>query len=175
MTLQPSVGLDYLRRSADLATVDCPQAPFFFGMLLAGENPDVPFPTGLLLPASSPISPQLEAQHREAKSYILKSAYLCFGPALHKAGYMHEHAQLTCSYDPLLSVQYYALASQEGEIEADMALSKWFLVGAEGCFEKEEKLSRTFADKAAQARLPTGLFALGYYNEYVHEALLQNT
>jgi hypothetical protein len=47
------------------------------------------------------------------------------------------------------------------------------LVGAEGCFEKEEKLSRTFADKAAQARLPTGLFALGYYNEYVDEALLQ--
>jgi TPR repeat protein len=165
LQIQPALGLDYLRRSADMATVDSPQAAFFYGTLLAGENQDVPFPSELLLPPNSPPSPLLEAQHRDAKSYILKAAYLCFSAALYKAGVMHEYAQLTCPYDPLLSVQYYALASQEGEIEADMALSKWFLVGAEGCFEKEEKLSRTFADKAAQKGLPTGLFALGYYNE----------
>ena len=163
--LRTAVGMDYLQRAADIATIDCPQSPFFLGTLLAGENTSIPFPLDLLLPANSPPSERLAAQHREAKSYILKAAYLCFPPAQHKAGVMHEFAQLTCPYDPLLSVQYYALASQEGEVEADMALSKWFLVGAEGCFEKEEVLSRTFAQKAANMKLPNGLFALGYYNE----------
>jgi hypothetical protein len=45
-------------------------------------------------------------------------------------------------------VQWYSLASQAGEAEADMALSKWFLCGAEGAFEKDEGLARTFAGKA---------------------------
>jgi TPR repeat protein len=65
----------------------------------------------------------------------------------------------------LLSVQYYSLASQQGEIEADMALSKWFLCGAEGAFNKDETLAYTFAEKAARKGLPSAEFALGYYAE----------
>jgi TPR repeat protein len=52
-------------------------------------------------------------------------------------------------FDRLLSIQYYSLASQHGKIEADMVLSKWFLCGAEGGFEKDEALAFTFAEKAA--------------------------
>lgn len=40
-----------------------------------------------------------------------------------------------------------SLASQQGEAEADMALSKWFLCGAEGAFEKDENLAYVFAEK----------------------------
>jgi TPR repeat protein len=89
-------------------------------------------------------------------------------------------------FDPLLSVQWY---SQAGEAEADMALSKWFLCGAEGAsffraclplslvlydspltlrpgaFDKDESLARTFVAKAAAKGLPSGEFAMGYYNE----------
>ena len=46
-----------------------------------------------------------------------------------------------------------------------MALSKWFLCGAEGHFEKDETLAYTFAEKAARKGLPTAEFAMGYYNE----------
>ncbi|KAJ7735578.1 hypothetical protein B0H14DRAFT_2994729 [Mycena olivaceomarginata] len=46
-----------------------------------------------------------------------------------------------------------------------MALSKWFLCGAEGAFDKDESLARTFAAKAAAKGLPSGEFAMGYYNE----------
>lgn len=35
-------------------------------------------------------------------------------------GFAYEYATLGCLFDPLLSVQYYALASQNGEVEADM-------------------------------------------------------
>jgi TPR repeat protein len=92
-------------------------------------------------------------------------------------------------FDPLLSVQWYSVASQAGEAEADMVLSKWFLCGAEGAsfflaclplslvlydspltlrsgaFDKDESLARTFSAKAAAKGLPSGEFAMGYYNE----------
>ena len=62
-------------------------------------------------------------------------------------------------------MQYYSLASQQGEVEADIALSKWFLCGAEGAFDKDENLAYTFAEKAARKGLPSAEFAMGYYKE----------
>jgi hypothetical protein len=62
-------------------------------------------------------------------------------------------------------VQYYSLSSQQGEIEADMALSKIFLRGAEDSFEKDEVLAFTFAEKGARKGLPSAEFAMGYYAE----------
>ncbi len=163
----PDLAISMLRRAASLATTDAPQACYVFGMLLAGEFDHVAIPPSLLVPSSSGPSPRLDAQHAEARACILRAAYLCFAPAQYKAGYLYEHASLGCAYDPLLSVQYYSLASQNGEVEADMALSKWFLGGAEGCFDKNEALARTFASKAAKAGLASGCFALGYYYEWV--------
>jgi hypothetical protein len=46
-----------------------------------------------------------------------------------------------------------------------MALSKWFLCGAEGCFEMDEELAFTFAEKAAKKNLPSAVFAIAYYHE----------
>jgi TPR repeat protein len=46
-----------------------------------------------------------------------------------------------------------------------MALSKWFLCGAEGAFDKDETLAFTFAEKAARKGLPSAEFAMGYYKE----------
>ena len=46
-----------------------------------------------------------------------------------------------------------------------MALSKWFLCGADGAFEKDESLAYTFAEKAARKGLPSAEFAMGYYAE----------
>jgi len=80
-------------------------------------------------------------------------------------GHAYEFASPPFPFDPLLSVQYYSLASQQGEDEADMALSKWFLCGAEGAFDKDENLAYTFAEKAAKKGLATAQFALGYYAE----------
>ena len=46
-----------------------------------------------------------------------------------------------------------------------MALSKWFLCGADSVFEKDEALVYTFAEKAVQKGLPSAEFAMGYYAE----------
>ncbi len=46
-----------------------------------------------------------------------------------------------------------------------MALSKWFLCGSEGAFEKDEGLAWVFAERAANQGLPSAEFAMGYYAE----------
>ncbi|GAA5908265.1 hypothetical protein JCM6882_006787 [Rhodosporidiobolus microsporus] len=149
-------ALALLKRAADSADLDTPQPPYILGMLLSGEfdSPSVQLNKSLI---------PLDID--EAKWRIERAAYLSFGPAQYKMGFAYEYATLGCLFDPLLSVQYYALASQNGEVEADMALSKWYLCGSEGNFEKNEGLAVTFAEKAAARQLPSAEFALGYFHE----------
>lgn len=162
----PESAIPLLKQSADNADVESPQAAYVFGMILLGEFSHIVVPPLALLhylPRPSPGNS--DPRMTEARRYIERAAYLGYGPAQTKAGWAHEFAKMGCAYDPLLSVQYYSLASQQGEEEADMALSKWFLCGAEGHFDKEEYLAYTFAEKAARKGLPTAEFAMGYYHE----------
>lgn len=128
-------------------------------MILAGEYDHVSIDQSLLS-ASTDKLPTIEA-----KLYLERAAYYLYPPALYKMGLNHEFALQGCQFDPLLSIQYYSKASELGEFEADMALSKWFLCGHEGAFMKDEKLAFTFAEKAARGSLPSAEFALGYYYE----------
>jgi hypothetical protein len=102
---------------------------------------------------------------QEARLHLERAAFLHFAPAQYKLGHVYEFALAPFPFDALLSVQYYSLASQQGEVEADMTLSKWSLCGAEGAFDKDENLAFTFAEKAAQKGLPSAEFAMGYYKE----------
>jgi TPR repeat protein len=161
LTASPEQAVPLLHRAATLASLDVPQPAYVFGLLLLAEFAHVTIPPQLFTPyipkGSSPI--------QEARRHLERAAYLNFAPAQYKLGHAYEFAQPPFPFDPLLSVQYYSLASQQGEIEADMALSKWFLCGAEGAFEKDESLAFTFAEKAARKGLPSAEFALGYYAE----------
>lgn len=162
----PSAALPLLRAASEQSTPDFPQPSYVYGMLLAGElSTPAPIPPHLLLPPNSPPSDALHAQHQASREAIERAAHFGLAPAQYKLGYLFEHASLGMTYDPLMSVQWYSLASQGGEIEADMALSKWFLCGAEGHFAKKEDLARTFAEKAARRGHPNGCFAMGYYFE----------
>lgn len=150
----PSAALPLLQRAAALATPDVPQPPYVLALILLGEF-DARVPSSLLGPSP----------HADARRHLERAAYLGYAPAQFRLGHAHEFAEPPFAFDPLLSVQYYSLAAQQGEPEADMALSKWFLCGAEGAFDKDEALARTFADKAARAGLASGEFAMGYYAE----------
>ncbi|KAI0066915.1 HCP-like protein [Artomyces pyxidatus] len=146
------IAVPLLQRAATLATVEVPQPPYIFGLLLLGEFAPASLPSHLLNPS-------------EARRHLERAAYLHFAPAQYKLGHAYEFAAAPFPFDALLSVQYYSLASQQGESEADMALSKWFLCGAEGAFDKDEALAFTFAEKAARKGLPSAEFAMGYYME----------
>lgn len=100
-----------------------------------------------------------------ARYHIEKAAYLGFAKAQTKMGAAYELCQLGCEFDPALSLHYNALASRQGEPDADMAISKWFLCGQKDLFEKSDELAFVYAERAAQAGLPTAEFAMGYFYE----------
>lgn len=160
-------ALPLLHRAATLATLDTPQPAYVYALLLLNEFSQVSIPPF----AIAPFLPTGSAPQLEARRHLERAAYLHFSPAQYKLGHAYEFAEPPFPFDPLLSVQYYSLASQQGEVEADMALSKWFLCGSgddtssPGHFDKDEGLAWTFADKAARRGLPSAQFAMGYYAE----------
>ncbi|WFD02741.1 hypothetical protein MOBT1_001425 [Malassezia obtusa] len=159
-------GIHLLHMAADMSTVDTPHPAYIYALLLVGELNNVNVPLGALFEGSVPPRDMTPAMlYPKARKYLQRAAYLNLSLAQYKCGWCFEHAQLSFPFDPLMSVQYYSAASQGGEADADMALSKWFLCGAEGCFDKNETLAWTFAERAAKHQLPTAEFALGYYME----------
>lgn len=123
-------------------------------MLLARELPQVSIPENYL-----PID------LNNARINIEKAAYHGFAKAQVKMGAAYELCQLGCDFNPALSLHYNALAARQGEPEAEMAISKWFLCGHEGVFEKNDEMAFTYAKRAAQGGLPTAEFAMGYFYE----------
>jgi TPR repeat protein len=159
---RPDAALPLLERAAGAATVAVPQPAYVFGLLLLDQfaQASVPAPVlaAVLPPGTDPAT--------EARRHLERAAFLNFAPAQYKLGHAYEFALAPFPFEPLLSVQYYSLASQQGEVEADMALSKWFLCGAEGAFDKDEALAYTFAEKAARRGLPAAEFAMGYVTPF---------
>jgi TPR repeat protein len=147
-------GIQLIKQAAATADENAPQGAYVLGMLLARELPQINVPE-LFLPFDE----------RAARENIEKAAYLGFAKAQLKMGSAYELCSLGCDFNPVLSMHYNALASRQGEPEADMAISKWFLCGHEPDFPKNEELAYEFARRAAQARLPTAEFAMGYFNE----------
>ena len=165
-----SVALPLLHRAATLATLQVPQPAYVYALLLS-EFTQITIPPVFFASHISPLSsPTLEA-----RKHLERAAFFHFPPAQYKLGHAYEFAEPPFPFDPLLSVQYYSLASERGESEADMALSKWFLCGSngaaggpggvEGGFDKDEALALTFADKASTKGLPSAELTMGYYAE----------
>jgi TPR repeat protein len=147
-------GVDLIRYAADTADENAPQGAYVYGMLLARELPNISIPDHFL-----------PYDLNDAKMFIEKAAYLGFAKAQVKMAQAYELCQLGCDFDPALSLHYNALASRQGEAEADMAISKWFLCGFEGVFEKNEELAFTYAKRAAHSKMATAEFAMGYFYE----------
>ena len=149
-----NAGLDLIQSAADTADDESPQGAYVFGMLISRELPDINIPEGMLL-----------CNLAQARQYIELSAYFGFAKAQLKMGQAYELCQLGCDFNPALSLHYYGLAARQGQSEAALGVSRWFLFGYEGVFVKNEQLAFKYAREAADAKLPTGEFAMGYYYE----------
>ena len=147
-------GVQLIRHAAETADENFPQGAYVYGMLLARELPQVSVP-----------DTYLPFDENGARLYIEKAAFLGFAKAQVKMGSSYELCALGCDFNPSYSLHYNALASRQGEPDADMAISKWFLCGYEGVFQKNEELAYNYAQRAALGGLSTAEFALGYFNE----------
>jgi hypothetical protein len=136
-----------------------------YGLLLARELPQVTIPDHYLT-----------LDLNGARVNIEKAGYHGFAKAQVKMGAAYELCQLGCDFSPALSLHYNLLAAHQGEADAEMAISKWFLCGHEGVFEKNDEIAFTYARRAAQNGLATAEFALGYFYEvgiYVNSDIKQ--
>ena len=147
-------GVDLVRQSAETADEDAPQGAYVFGMLIARDLPDVEVPEDIV-----PWDPLT------AKLYIEKAAYLGFSKAQLKMGQAYELCQLGCDFNPSYSLHYYGLAAKQGNAEAALGVSRWFLFGYEGHFSKNEQLAFQYAQQSANDKKATGYFAMGYFYE----------
>ncbi|KAF2011792.1 hypothetical protein BU24DRAFT_426890 [Aaosphaeria arxii CBS 175.79] len=147
-------GLQLIRQAASTADENAPQGAYVLGMLQARELPQINVPE-VYLPYDD----------KAAKQNVEKAAYLGFAKAQLKMGSAYELCSMGCEFNPTLSMHYNALAARQGESEADMAISKWFLCGYEGEFPKNEELAYEYARRAALTGLATAEFAMGYFNE----------
>ncbi|RMZ91923.1 hypothetical protein DV736_g823, partial [Chaetothyriales sp. CBS 134916] len=147
-------GVRMIAYSAATADENAPQGAYVYGMLQAGELAQIKVPEEFV--------PQNLAS---AKMNIEKAAYLGFSKAQLRMGSAYELGELECSFDAALSMHYYNLAARRGEPEAEMAISKWFLCGEEGVFEKNEVMAFEYAQRAALDGLETAQFAMGYFYE----------
>ena len=100
-----------------------------------------------------------------ARTYVEKAAFFGFAKAQVKMGRAYELCELGCPFDPSLSLHYNNLAARQGDADAQMSISKWFLSGYEGAFSKNEQLAFEYAELAAQSGLATAEFAMGYFYE----------
>lgn len=149
-------GLQYLKRAASFATESCPKSPFVLAQILAREYKELDIPDDIAFPDDG-----------EALEWYKKSAELLYGPANKKLGYCYEYGTLGCIVDPFLSVQHYERATLTGDSdgEAEMALSGWYLSGAENYFEADDALAFKYASMAVEKGLPKAQYAMGYYYE----------
>ncbi|KAF9897014.1 hypothetical protein BX616_006339, partial [Lobosporangium transversale] len=149
-------GLEYLKRAATYATESAPMAPYVLGQILSREYTQLEIPDDIAFPDDG-----------EALEWFRKSAQLGYGPANYKLGYCYEYGSLGCKVDPYLSIQHYERAVQAGNSngEAEMALSGWYLSGAENCFPPNDHLAFKYASMAAEKKLSKAQYAMGYYYE----------
>jgi len=123
-------------------------------MLLARELPQVQL-SETLLPYD------LEA----ARMYTEKSAFLGFSKAQLKMGTAYELCALGCDFNPALSLHYNELAARQGESEAELAISRWFLCGYDNVFPRDDQVAFEYAHRAALDGLHMAEFAMGYFYE----------
>ncbi|CAJ0842470.1 7359_t:CDS:2 [Entrophospora sp. SA101] len=145
-------ALIYLKQAVTKVNEECPEVAYVYGLILAKQYERANIPDDIVSPDDS-----------TAKTFIQKAANLGYGPALYKMGHCYEYKQLTCPFDPLLSISYYKRAAEMGETKADLALSRWYLCGAEGYFDPDESLAYEHAEKAASKGIAEAEFVMGYF------------
>ena len=163
LPVAPAEALLLLRQAATHSTPETPHPAYIYALLLLNELTDISLPPRLL---ASHLPPDTTSA-QEARRHLERAAYLDYGLAQTRLGQAYEFADDLGGFpfDPMLSVQYYGLAAAQGDAEAEMALSKWFLCGSEDVFERDEALAVWYAESAAKRGLPSAMFAMGYYTE----------
>ncbi|CEP23334.1 unnamed protein product [Cyberlindnera jadinii] len=158
--------VEWLQRAAAQADVDTPHSLFElckvysrdFSFMKNPTHPDIEFlreldRIGVL------------QDDEKALYYCKEAARLVYPPAQCKLGWCYEYGKMGCTIDPKKSIGWYSRAAKNGNSEAEMALSGWYLTGAKGLLEANDREAFLWAFKSAESGFDKAEYALGYYYE----------
>jgi TPR repeat protein len=82
-----------------------------------------------------------------------------------RLGKAFETGLLNVPIDDRASIHWYSKAAAQGDAEAELALSGWYLTGARGVLEPNEAEAYLWARKSAMKEFPKAEYAMGYYSQ----------
>lgn len=129
------------------------------------EHPESLHELGLLYENTSGEIPSVIPDMDYARDLFSQAARLGYAPSQYKLGLAYENGFLNCPIDPKRSIAWYSRAAEQENPEAELALSGWYLTGAENILQQHDVEAYLWAKKAANQGLPKAEYAVGYYLE----------
>ncbi|KAJ3223324.1 hypothetical protein HK099_001298 [Clydaea vesicula] len=148
----PQEGLIFLKRAATSADEKNPHALHELGILYEG---------GSEISVLANIVPDAAYAH----DFFLRAAQLGYSPSQYKLGLCYEYGLLNLPINPRRSIAWYSRSAESGDPEAELALSGWYLTGAEGILTQSDTEAYLWARKAADKGLAKAEYAVAYYTE----------
>lgn len=136
-TINAREALTWLQRAASLATTQDPHALYLLAMFHLSEE----FVTSNLVLIDPTYG--LELLH--------KSALLNYIPSQVKLGELYEQGSVV-EVDDVQSIYWYARAADQGNADAALALSSWYLTGSFGILPQSDQEAYLWARKAASCQ-----------------------
>ncbi|KAJ2015036.1 hypothetical protein GGI14_004509 [Coemansia sp. S680] len=144
----PREGITWLKRGADNATPECPHA--LHELALCYESNSIP---------------EIIPDESYARELFIKAGKLGYVPSQVRLGQAYEYGTLGCAVDPRKSIGWYTRAAEKGDGDAELALSGWYLTGAENLLPQNDVEAYLWARRAADRGLEKAEYAVGYYYE----------
>ncbi|KAJ2607981.1 hypothetical protein EV177_005221 [Coemansia sp. RSA 1804] len=144
----PREGITWLKRAAENATPECPHG--LHELALCHETDDIP---GVIQDLSY------------SRELYIKAGKLGYLPSQVRLGQAYESGKLDCPIDPRRSIGWYTRAAEKNDPEAEIALSGWYLTGAEPFLPQNDVEAYLWARRAADRGLAKAEYAVGYYYE----------
>jgi TPR repeat protein len=145
----PREAVSWLKRAAERADKENPHALHELGLLYESARPE----------------DHILRDEGYAYQLFLQAAELGYKYSQFRLGSAYEYAALGCPIDQRQSIAWYSRAASQGEHQAELALSGWYLTGAGDLVQQNDQEAYLWARKAAMSGLAKAEFAMGYFAE----------
>jgi TPR repeat protein len=143
-------AVTWLKRGAERADIDHPHALHELAGLYESSN------------TNPEVRNKIIADDAYARELFQQAAGLGYKFSQFRLGQAYEYGAMGLPIDNRTSISWYTKAAAQGEHQAELALSGWYLTGAEGILEHSETEAYLWARKAAASEppLPKAMFAM---------------
>ena len=145
----PREALTWLKRAADRADKDNPHALHELGLLYENAAPN----------------DYIIRDEGYALQLYTQAGELGYKYSQFRLGAVYEYGLLGQMIDPRASIAWYSAAAAQGEHQAELALSGWYLTGSDPILQQSDTEAYLWARKSANSGLSKAEYAMGYFTE----------